>query len=182
MPAPREPDRTKLDPARYGRIEINDLGTASFLPGCAGTTYNACFEPLRTNGPPRNGTKVYYDLVSFKTTKIPKETVLIDVALGVTAYTADKDGKYNAVGLYKVRIDMRAWTTRRRLGFIRDVKGAMHRQRELKDRGSTESVLLFFLGAPDPNDATLFHVADGRLVCFLKGKQPARQRRRLNPG
>ena len=148
------------------------------LPGCAGRTYNACFEPLRTGGPPEGGTKVYYDVVSFAKTELKQDSVVIDVPLGATGYTLDKNGKYSVAGRYRVGIDMRAWSSRRRLGFIRDFKNAMHRQQELTNRRSTDRILLFFLSAPDPGDATLFHVVDGRLACFLKGRQPARQRPR----
>jgi len=152
------------------------------LPGCEGTTYGTCFEPLSTRGPPEGGTKVYYDVVAFVDTKTTEDTVVIDVPLGPTAFTAGGNGKYGIAGRYRVSIDMRAWSQRRRLGFLRDVRNAMHRQQGLRDEGSKESILLFFLSAPAPNDATLFHVVDGRLACFLKGRQPARQRPRPKTG
>lgn len=139
------------------------------LPGCAQGTYRDRFERLKAAAPRAYGRKVYYDAISFQNYAVDDAMMEIDVLLGPSAYRDDVNGKSRVVERFRVRFHMYAWSDRRRIGFLGDLRRAKERQMAMRDEDVVERILFFFLGTQDPVDTTLFHVDDGRLACFLAG-------------
>lgn len=148
---------------------IDDEDPPLALPGCIPGTYRGLFELLKADARQAYDRKVYYDAISFQRYDVDDAMMEIDVLLGPSAYRYVEHGRRAVAGRFRVHFDMHGWTDRRRVAFLASLRRAKERQMAMRDEGVGEKILLFFLGTQDPGDATLFHVDDVRLACFLTG-------------
>lgn len=139
------------------------------IPGIEGETYGTCFRRLANTReaqylPPH----VYFAEMSFR--HIQVDGNVADVTLSPVLWIINEQAPQERAQpgpRYRVRFDTRAWTVRRRNGFLGDLERQRAEQQRLHNADGSSRVNLFFIGEQDDQDLMLFHVNDPRLACFL---------------
>lgn len=71
---------------------------------------------------------------------------------------------------YRVRANWKDWSKRARTSLEIDVEVVIEENKAARKAGGKEAGWLFFIGHQDPNDNSLFHVDDQRVICTLFGE------------
>lgn len=68
---------------------------------------------------------------------------------------------------HRVRVEWADWSKAKRTYARNEIEVARKEAIAAKNKGTKEKGYLFFVGDQDTDDATLFRVADHRLICCL---------------
>lgn len=131
------------------------------VPGIAADTYQRVFRSLKRDQIIQYPElRLFYAPISWKVPIADNDQIEIQLSYGEWK-------ERTLIRPYRVRIDWKAWSAAKRNYVSRDIEAARLEYMTAKKRGDKKKGWLFFIGRPDENDTTLFHVDDHRLVCCV---------------
>ncbi|TDR80107.1 hypothetical protein [Paludibacterium purpuratum] len=137
------------------------------IPGVNGTNFISVFKRLRSNTLQR-----YPDIHIFYAPIRWSKPVETDAFLEVwlDAGERESNGRLIPEKAHRLRINWHDWSEFKRRSVRIEMDVGKQEAIEASKKNSNVKGWVFFLGKQDPEDITLFHVSDHRLVCCLHGE------------
>lgn len=133
------------------------------VPGVEATTYQQVFKKLRGEGvEDLPSQKILYGELSWGRAEDDDDNLLITLSAGEWGKEAKR-----YVRPYRVRVSWAGWSDAKRTTVTNELEVVRQEGIDAKKSGSKDRPYIFFLGRQDPDDPSIFHVDDHRLICGL---------------
>jgi hypothetical protein len=144
----------------------NDRATMPLtIPGVEGGTYAKVFKYVRGKPGLLEGTRLFYAPVRWaEEPTITKEYCELTLSAGEWDETSRR-----FTSMYRVRVNWASWSKSRQDILIREYEATRREAREQTTKNKNVKGWLFFVGAPDAADPSVFLVDNHRLICSLSG-------------
>lgn len=134
------------------------------IPNIEGTRYHHIFKKIKQNE------IIYYpDLKLFYAEPSWHNAVENEQYFEITLYAGNfADNKL--IEPYKVRLNWRDWSQRRKNSLKREFQAVKEQSKENKQQKAKEKSLIFFIGQQDQQNPSFFTLDNYSLICFLTGE------------
>lgn len=155
----------------------HDRGLSLNLPGVRMTTYQTAFKVLKSQGIEAYVEKrIFFAQPSWSAVVESEECFIITLLAGEkkpdfkTDGSADQIEAQKPVRRYRIRVDWKDWSQAKRTMLKNEILLAREESKKPATSDGAERAYIFFLGAQDAEDLSIFHVQDQRLICALTGQ------------
>ncbi|MCE4062693.1 hypothetical protein LXM60_21035 [Pandoraea sputorum] len=132
------------------------------VPGVLATKYISVFKKLKWD-----------ELVSYPDARIFyaairwSKPIESDEYLEIIVDAGERDQEKRLTQGHRIRVEWAEWSKAKRTYVRNEIEAARKEAIAAKNSGANEKGYLFFIGAQDAGDVSLFHVNDHRLICCL---------------